>query len=96
MDIHKHLAARSTMRGLAHLRHFLWPARSMITNLPHRFDSPLGPDEFNQLYFIHTHGCQHCAWPLDIETSAILGGYTLCGMPVCPAYMAQCTRGIGV
>ena len=61
------------MRGLAHLRHFLWPARSMITNLPHRFDSPLRPDEFNQLYFIHTHGCQHCAWPLDIETSVILG-----------------------
>lgn len=67
-----HRAARSTIRGWRTLRQFLWPARSLITNLPNAVDGPFLPEEFNKLSFIHGRGCQQCARPLDIETAALL------------------------
>jgi len=58
-------AADKAKGGLRALRHFLWPARCMLSRKPMAQDAVFTPEDFSQLTFLHGNSCALCARPFE-------------------------------
>ena len=60
-------AVRSAKGGLRSLRHFFWPARSLLQQHPQLIDAPFSVEDYQQLTFLNGAGCPSCARKIETD-----------------------------